>query len=163
MKNSFAFYIFFLSILLNQTISVNCQDSKGYSHTIENKKIEQKYKLESSSTTKEIKVKVVDNQAPDHRSYIKVTASTSVSKGNLEIQLINPNGITVGKIELGDTSTHEIELEEAIGKLTKEFYNPMPGNWTVKVIPKQCSAKILLIIEENTKPTNTFWFVDEKK
>lgn len=77
------------------------------------------------------------------------TIESSVTGGELTIEIIDPSGTRVGKFSVGcqtdykdKVSKHGHPLETADGKLEKKYNDVKKGNWILRAVPEKAKGTI---------------------
>ncbi|MBN1821933.1 MAG: hypothetical protein JXR31_01900 [Prolixibacteraceae bacterium] len=141
-------------LMLTNLILFNCVQAQSDFSLDYNRSIQIKAASEASKI-KEIKV-----ECYGRNKYLHLVISSWVKTGTLKIEIIDPAGKTqesfkiessVAGEEMDNTTPVESMIfDEASGKISKTFENPMKGIWIIKAIPKLVYGKI----EVNSQQTD---------
>jgi len=109
----------------------NCNTGYQVSRTIE---------LEDSSDTEEIKLEVSENMKA-----LSIGINSTIDAGSLTMEIYDPKGNKQGNfsVESSTSSSSKGKRKELVcGQLNKAIENPMKGDWTIKLKPKNVTGKI---------------------
>ena len=137
MKFSKSIYVTVLTLFLS--FNAFSQNSEQFTTT-------RNLTFESSSKTQAINVKIPENTGG---LYIEITCG--VRKGNVTIEIYDPNGTKKGEFSVEALETNELEKDDslinfmkngAIGEINKGIENPTFGVWKIKFIPENATGQV---------------------
>ena len=97
--------------------------------------------LDGSSDTENIKLEVADNVKDLH-----LGINSTISSGYLTVEIYDPKGGKQGYFSVeSQMSSGAKKKEEVCGQMNKQINEPMKGEWTVKLIPKNVKGKISIM------------------
>ncbi|MCP4761503.1 MAG: hypothetical protein GY870_06960 [archaeon] len=93
-------------------------------------------RLEKDSKTEEVFIEIKEKTKG-----FQLMINSSVSNGQLTIELYDPNEIKQGNFTIG-TQLESEKKEQVNGNIRKSIIEPQFGKWKVKIIPKDVTGNV---------------------
>lgn len=106
--------------------------------------IQRTIELKHESQIKEVKFEMNEK---DCRFDLRI--SSVVQKGEVTVEIYDPNGKKQGNFSVGCQVGSEDSLEIVNGMITKRIDNPILGDWKVKISPNNANGKVTILFEQN--------------
>lgn len=97
-------------------------------------------KKESYTIKDESKTRELDLRIKPGTEELRVSVRGSVKKGKMMVELTDPEGSTMGTFGVKSSDSKN----KANGKMKKNFLDPTPGTWVLKIMYKNASGEISL-------------------
>lgn len=94
--------------------------------------LERNFRLDKDSKSEEMTVDI-----PQNSPKLELKLGSSVTSGKLTIEIYDSKDVKVGNYTIGSSSD-----KKTSGRITKNFKQPRPGVWKIKIIPEQATGDI---------------------
>jgi hypothetical protein len=95
------------------------------------------FQLKDSSFTKTFVFEVRQDSGP-----LKCYSESNLSKGSIEIRLVNPDGKSEGNYSLSTSKKESGAIEPAYGKIENKVEKPIAGSWKLVVSAEHATGKL---------------------
>lgn len=130
-------YLIVCALILSLTVFGQSQETKDSSKKSETKlNLQRTIKLEKDSKNEDVILSI--NQKTKR---FELMINSSVSYGKLTLELYDPNNTKQGNFTVG-TELNSEKKEIVNGNIRKSLVDPLPGDWKIKIIPKDATGMI---------------------
>jgi hypothetical protein len=106
------------------------------------------------------------------REILRLRIMSSISEGELSLEFYNAQGEKQGNFSIGSQSlsakkdsTKKQSIDLVRGEISKDFDNPIKGEWKIKIIPKNASGYLDITSSQytNRKPKSKKIVINENR
>jgi hypothetical protein len=130
MKKSLKYFIGITILLFINMVNILAQDP--YEESVSS------INFVGSSAVQSVSIIIKENT-----QNFDVVVNSTVKKGSVTIEIIDPNGNKFGNFSIeAQSGSDDKKPEKAAGMITKSILSPMKGEWEIKIMPMEADGAV---------------------